>query len=147
MALADEAEERERSRLQRAVAALEDDVMQPLASTFELRLFSFADTVSPLSSLDAIPPPGPQTRIGDAITNIVQHAASLPLAGIVLISDGAENADSLTEEKLAERLRKMDTDLIEISTAQHETIDAPAIPCPAIRSACEGVPRAATPQC
>src|SRR5690606_38981611 len=32
----------------------------------------------------------------------MQHAASLPLAGVVLISDGAENADSLTEERLAD---------------------------------------------
>lgn len=102
MALPDGPDERERSRLQRAVGALEGDVLAPLANTFELRLFSFADAVSPLSSLDAVPPPGSQTRIGDAITNIVQHAASLPLAGIVLVSDGAENADSLTEEKLAE---------------------------------------------
>lgn len=102
MALPDESSDGERSRLQGAVAALEKDVLQPLASTFELRLFSFADGVTPLASLDAVPPPGPQTRIGDAITNIVQHAASLPLAGIVLVSDGAENAGSLTEEKLTE---------------------------------------------
>src|SRR5690606_6685 len=101
MALREESEG-ERSRLQRAVTALEGDVLQPLANTFELRLFSFADSVTPLSSLAVVPPPGPQTRIGDAITNIVQHAASLPLAGIVLVSDGAENADSLTEEKLTE---------------------------------------------
>ena len=102
MALPDEAEQGERSRLQRAVAALEGDVLQPLAHVFELRLFSFADKVTSLSSLTDVPPPGPQTRIGDAITNIVQHAASLPLAGIVLVSDGSENAASLSEEKLAE---------------------------------------------
>lgn len=91
-----------RSRLQRAVEALESDVLAPLANTFELRLFSFADHVTPLATLAEVPPPGPQTRIGDAVTNIIQHAASLPLAGIVLVSDGAENAGSLTEEKLAE---------------------------------------------
>ncbi len=102
MALPDDAEQGKRSRLQRAVAALEADVLQPLSNVFELRLFSFSDTVTSLSSLAAVPPPGPQTRIGDAITNIVQHAASLPLAGIVLVSDGSENAASLSEEKLAE---------------------------------------------
>ncbi len=102
MAFADGATGDERSRLQRAVAALDADVLRPLANTFELRLFSFADTVTPLASFQFVPPPGPQTRIGDAITSIVQHAASLPLAGIVLVSDGAENADSLTEEKLTE---------------------------------------------
>jgi uncharacterized membrane protein len=103
MALADaDTSDEQRSRLQRAVAAFRNDALELLAKTFELRLFSFSDGVTSLSSLDAIPPPGPQTRIGDAITNIVQHAASLPLAGIILITDGAENAGSLTEEKLAE---------------------------------------------
>jgi uncharacterized membrane protein len=102
MALPDGSEASERSRLQRAVSALESDVVEPLSNTFELRLFSFADVVTPLTALEVVPAPGSQTRIGDAITNIVQHAASLPLAGIVLVSDGAENADSLTEEKLAE---------------------------------------------
>lgn len=103
MALAEESTDKTvRSRMQRAVEALERDALKPLARTFELRLFSFSDVVTPLATLESVPPPGPQTRIGDAISNIVQHAASLPLAGIVLVSDGAENAESLTEEKLAE---------------------------------------------
>lgn len=103
MALPDEAiGDAPRSRLQRAVAALEQEALEPLARTFELRLFSFADRLTPLSSLEAVPPPAPQTRIGDAIEGIVQHAASLPLAGIVLVTDGAENGGSLTEERLAE---------------------------------------------
>jgi len=104
MALADELADggEARSRLQRAVAALERDALQPLGRTFELRLFSFSDTVAPLPAFASVPPPGPQTRIGDAISSILQHAASLPLAAIVLVSDGAENGGSLTEEKLAE---------------------------------------------
>ena len=104
MALADELADggEARSRLQRAVAALERDALQPLGRTFALRLFSFSDTVAPLPAFASVPPPGPQTRIGDAISSILQHAASLPLAAIVLVSDGAENGGSLTEEKLAE---------------------------------------------
>ncbi len=95
-------EDSSRSRLQAAAATLRDEAMDELSSAFEVRLFSFANEVTALSSLDEVPPPGAQTRIGDAITNIVQQAASLPLAGVVLMTDGAENADSLTEEKLAE---------------------------------------------
>src|SRR5690606_17617277 len=67
MALPDDAEQGKRSRLQRAVAALEADVLQPLSNVFELRLFSFSDTVTSLSSLAAVPPPGPQTRVAGPV--------------------------------------------------------------------------------
>jgi uncharacterized membrane protein len=88
------------SRLQEAVGAFRREALDPLARSFEVRLYSFAERLTPLPDLEAIPPPGSQTRIGDAVVNILQQAASVPLAGIVLISDGAENGDSLTEERL-----------------------------------------------
>lgn len=102
MAHADGPGAAERSRLQKAIAAFREEALAPLSSTFELRFFAFADHVTALQSLEEVPPPGSQTGIGNAISHIMQHAASLPLAGVVLISDGAENADSLTEERLAD---------------------------------------------
>lgn len=102
MAQPNAADDLERSRLQAAVRAFKEQAQESLSRSFELRTFSFADSVSALSSLDEVPAPGPQTRIGDAINNIVQQAASLPLAGVVLFSDGAENADSLNEDQLAQ---------------------------------------------
>ena len=102
MAQPNAADDLERSRLQAAVAAFKAEAQESLSRSFELRTFSFADSVTALSSLSEVPPPGAQTRIGDAITNIVQQAASLPLAGVVLMSDGAENANSLNEDQLAQ---------------------------------------------
>ncbi len=49
-----------------------------------------------------MPPPGRQTRIGDALHQVLQSAGSAPLAGVILFSDGAENGDTLSEERLAE---------------------------------------------
>jgi uncharacterized membrane protein len=94
--------EGEQSRLQQAAKALQNGSLDSLERAFEVRLFSFADTARPISSLDAVPPPGAQTRIGDALMQVLQTAGSLPLAGVVLISDGAENGDSLSEERLAQ---------------------------------------------
>jgi uncharacterized membrane protein len=94
--------EADRSRLQEVAAALQTDTLAQLEKTFEVRLFSFAQATTPLETLEAIPPPGPQTRIGDALTQILQGAGSVPLAGIVLISDGAENGGTLSEERLTE---------------------------------------------
>lgn len=91
-----------RSRLQEVAAALQNDTLARLEKTFAVRLFGFAQSTTPLDSLDAMPAPGRQTRIGDALTQVLHSAGSAPLAGVVLFSDGAENGDSLSEERLAE---------------------------------------------
>jgi uncharacterized membrane protein len=92
----------ERSRLQEVAAALQNGTLAKLEDTFEVRLFSFAQTTTPLDSLESMPAPGPQTRIGDSLVQVLQSAGSVPLAGVVLFSDGAENGGSLSEERLTE---------------------------------------------
>jgi len=92
----------DRSRLQEVAAALQNGALTKLEDTFEVRLFSFAQTTTPLDSLESIPAPGPQTRIGDSLVQVLQSAGSIPLAGVVLFSDGAENGGSLSEERLTE---------------------------------------------
>ncbi len=94
--------EAEQSRLQEVAAALQNGMLAKLEATFEVRLFSFAQTTTPLDSLEAVPAPGPQTRIGDSLVQVLQSAGSIPLAGVVLFSDGAENGGSLSEERLTE---------------------------------------------
>ncbi|MDY6945416.1 MAG: hypothetical protein SXG53_06835 [Pseudomonadota bacterium] len=90
------------SRLQEVAAALQNDTLQRLERTFAVRLFSFAQSTTPLESLESMPPPGRQTRIGDALIQVLQSAGSTPLAGVILFSDGAENGDTLSEERLAQ---------------------------------------------
>lgn len=90
------------ARLQQAITAMRDTALPALQKSFEVRLFSFAARTESLPAIDAVPPPGPQTRIGDALLQLLQTAGSMPLAGIVLVSDGAENGDTLSEERLAE---------------------------------------------
>jgi uncharacterized membrane protein len=94
--------EADRSRLQEVAAALQQRTLNRLEEVFDLRLFSFAQSATPLEALEAMPAPGPQTRIGDALAQILQSAGSVPLAGIILVSDGAENGGTLSEERLAE---------------------------------------------
>ncbi|MEO7774336.1 MAG: vWA domain-containing protein [Steroidobacteraceae bacterium] len=90
------------SRLQEAVTALQAGPLTELARSFEVRLFSFADAAAPLADFQQVPAPGAQTRIGDSLLTILQTASSVPLAGVLLVSDGAENGASLTEERLAQ---------------------------------------------
>ena len=94
--------EGERSRLQDSVSALQAGPLEALRKSFGVRLFSFAGQVESLKQFADVPPPGPQTRIGDALYAVMQTGATTPLSGIVLISDGGENGNTLGEEKLAE---------------------------------------------
>jgi uncharacterized membrane protein len=97
------------TRLQQAITALEAGPLAELGKTFELRYFAFGNadgktgsSVVPIDSINALPAAGPQTRIGDALVNVMQTAGSVPLAGVMLISDGAENGRSLGEAQLGE---------------------------------------------
>jgi hypothetical protein len=90
----------DKSRLDQAIAALQAGPLAELAKTFELRYFAFANTTTPIDSLAALPAAGTQSRIGDALLNVMQTAGSVPLAGVVLISDGAENGHTLSEATL-----------------------------------------------
>lgn len=94
--------EAEQSRLQQAAVALQADALPAWQKTFDVQLFSFAAQAQPLDSFDTLPAPGPQTRIGAALEQLLQTAASVPLAAVVLVSDGAENGGTLSEARLAE---------------------------------------------
>ena len=94
--------EQNESRMQQAVGALGGEPLEALQKVFDVQLYSFAHEPQPLPTLDAVPPPGSQTRIGDSLVQVLQTAGSAPLAGVVLLSDGAENGNSLSEERLTE---------------------------------------------
>jgi uncharacterized membrane protein len=94
--------EQDQSRMQQAVGALRGEPLEALQKVFDVQLYSFAHEPQTLPTLDAVPPPGSQTRIGDSLVQVLQTAGSAPLAGVVLLSDGAENGNSLSEERLTE---------------------------------------------
>lgn len=90
------------SRLQEVVAALQKGPLAQLEKTFDVRLFSFAQTTTAMERLDAMPAPGAQTRLGDAVVQVLQSAGSVPLAGVIVLSDGAENGGTFSEARLSE---------------------------------------------
>jgi uncharacterized membrane protein len=94
--------EGEKSRLQESVAALQGGPLESLRKSFGVKLFSFAGPVQTLKQLDEIPPPGSQTKIGDALNTVLQTGATTPLSGIIILTDGGENGGTLSEERLAQ---------------------------------------------
>lgn len=78
------------SRLDNVEQALrQQQTLSELAEVFTLNTLAVADGVEPVS-LESLPPPGSRSRLSQALTETLESAAEQPLAGVVLISDGAE---------------------------------------------------------
>src|SRR4029453_16039925 len=77
-------------------------LLRQLSERFVLREFRFSSAASRLTSPDDLTFAGAQTRLGAALDGARQELAGLPLAGMVLVSDGADTTDaSLSEALLA----------------------------------------------
>ena len=94
--------EGERSRLQQAVAVLGNDTLPALSADFKVDLFAFDSRLVELPSLNEVPAPGTQTRIGDALLSVLRSAQTGTLGAVVLVSDGADNSNELDAAKIAE---------------------------------------------
>lgn len=90
------------SRLQQAVAALNDGVLEDLSATLETRLYAFSKDSITIDSLEQVPPPGATTHLGDAVLGVLREARTSALGAVVLISDGADNSNELDTARLAE---------------------------------------------
>jgi uncharacterized membrane protein len=77
-------------------------LVKALSERFVLRPFHFSSTATRLGSTDELTFTGAQTRLGAALDGARQELAGLPLAGMVMVSDGADTTDAaLTESLLA----------------------------------------------
>jgi len=77
-------------------------VMRSLADKFVLRPFRFSSASERLATTSDLTFAGSQTRLGLALDGARQELAGLPLAGLVLVSDGADTTDaSLADALLA----------------------------------------------
>jgi len=89
------------TRRAQAVAALQQGVLDEIGERSDLRLFSFSDRAQPIDALTDLQGGAASTRIGEALDTVTQMAASVPVAAVVLVSDGADTADTLSEAALA----------------------------------------------
>ncbi|MET0282706.1 MAG: hypothetical protein ABW278_16485 [Steroidobacteraceae bacterium] len=89
------------ARRAQGVAALEAGVLEQIGARSELRLFGFSDRAGSVETLQELRGGAGSTRIGDALDTVAQMAASVPLAAVVVVTDGADTADTLNETALA----------------------------------------------
>jgi uncharacterized membrane protein len=69
------------------------ELLNALAERFKLRFFRFSDAVDRVASVENLAFSGRHTRLGDALTRVHGELSAVPLAGLVVVSDGADNSD------------------------------------------------------
>ncbi len=80
--------------VRRAFGAPDSPLIKALSDRFVLRTFRFSSTASRLAAVNDLTFSGAQTRLGEALQGARQELAGLPLAGLVLVSDGADTTDA-----------------------------------------------------
>jgi uncharacterized membrane protein len=82
------------------------DLLDGLADRFKLRFFGFSESAERLTSSADLTFTGTQTRLGNALDRAQGELSTVPLAGLVVFTDGADNSDvPLTESILQLRGR------------------------------------------
>jgi uncharacterized membrane protein len=78
----------------------EAPLLKTLSSRFVLRTFRFSSMAQRLAAPADLTFGGAQTKIGAALDGARQELAGLPLAGLVVVSDGADTTDAELSEAL-----------------------------------------------
>ena len=72
-----------------------------LSKKFVLRFFRFSSSAERIASPAGLQYAGTSTRLGPALERARDELAGLPLAGLVVVSDGADTSDRTLDEPLA----------------------------------------------
>jgi uncharacterized membrane protein len=75
-------------------------LLPSLSDRFVIRTFRFSSAAARLARPEELTFTGAQTRLGAALEGVRQELAGLPLAGVVLVSDGADTTDAALTDAL-----------------------------------------------
>ena len=90
---------RARSETVQQLFGRDSALVRRLGERFQLRFFRFSSTTERTEDPATLTYAGARTRLGPALERVREELAQVPLAGIVVVSDGADNgADSTAAE-------------------------------------------------
>lgn len=94
------------SRLDKVQAALSSGLMQDLESRFQVRVYSFNSRLDRVEKPGQLAPSGASTLLGESLAGVLRETSTLPLGGVVVFSDGADNNGGLDRGLMAEIRQK-----------------------------------------
>ena len=100
MQIADRDETPRLQFVQDSFATAESELRAALADRFELRFFSFSSETDRIDELDELGYGGTRTHLGQALERAHEELSGVPLSGLVVVTDGADNADGGLGEAL-----------------------------------------------
>jgi uncharacterized membrane protein len=96
------ADENEKPRTEFVAGTFGPDspVLKSLASRYALRFFRFSSSADRVSSAKDLTYNGTQTKLSEALLRAKEEFSGLPLAGLVMVTDGADTQESSIQESL-----------------------------------------------
>ncbi|MGD8810775.1 MAG: glutamine amidotransferase [Gammaproteobacteria bacterium] len=90
------------SRLEQAVAAIDEEVVPALEDSLNVDLYTFEASPERAAALDSVAASGAVTRIGASLLDVLRGANAGGLAAVVLVSDGVDNSQNFDAATIAE---------------------------------------------
>jgi len=87
--------------VQRELGGADSALLKALQQRFVLRFFRFSGSAGRLGSASELKYDGTSTKLGDALERARDELSGLPLAGLVMVTDGADTSDASLDESLA----------------------------------------------
>ena len=108
MQIADRDGKARRDWVMHAFGGPDSTLLKALREKFIVRLFRFSSSAERIDATSSLTFRAPQTHVGDAIEQTRQELESVPLSGIVVLSDGADNSRApIADQLLSLRARSV----------------------------------------
>jgi uncharacterized membrane protein len=101
MQVADEGGQPRRTFIENELGRPDAPLLTALGKRFVPRVFRFSSSAERLQSTADLTFQGTSTRLGDALDRARNELSGLPVAGLVVVSDGADNAETTLDESIA----------------------------------------------
>lgn len=89
-----------RADIVRGALAPDSALIAALRERFQVRLFRFGSSLERIESVASLGFDAVETRLGDAIAGVRQELDAVPLSGLVVLTDGADNASGAMDPEL-----------------------------------------------
>ena len=101
MSIADRDGQTRAAFVQQQFATQDSPLLRALSQRFVVRFFSFSSSSDRVAGAANLKYSGTSTRVGQALDRARDELAGLPLAGLVMLIDGADTSDAAIDETLA----------------------------------------------